>query len=408
MFLERPRHRLRVADIAFDKSVRRIIAKRGQIGQVAGISQRIETDGFTMSTRHPIEHKVGSNKACGTCYDNRIHSPLSIAEPLLNSTPIIGWFGPLLALTGTWISLRLMLNTRLVHATKDDANERSLHHGSVPRIGGLAIAIGLILALLLSWPPSALLWVIASCYATLLAVSLLDDLYRLAVIPRLLVQIAAAFGALVWFQFDAPALLVCALALVWSANLYNFMDGSDGLAGGMTVVGFASYSMLAAIAGQAELAMACASIAAAALAFLWFNFHPARLFLGDAGSIPLGFSAGLIGCLGWQLGCWPLWLPVIIFFPFVFDASFTLLRRGLSGQPIWHAHREHIYQRAILAGLSHRQLACRAYALMVGCALLAIFNVNATFSVGGLIITAQTLLGLTLAWRYQRSTNPIA
>lgn len=323
----------------------------------------------------------------------------------MNSTPIIGWFGPLLALSGTWISLHLMLNTRLVHATKDEPNERSLHQTSVPRIGGLAIALGLIFALLWSWPPSALLWVIATCYAALLAISLLDDLYSLAVLPRLLVQIAAALGALVWFEFNPVALIVCTLALVWSANLYNFMDGSDGLAGGMTVIGFASYALLAAKGGRFDLAVACASIAAAALAFLWFNFHPARLFLGDAGSIPLGFSAGLVGCLGWHLGCWPNWLPVVVFFPFVFDASFTLLRRGLSGQPIWRAHREHIYQHAILAGLSHRQLAWRAYALMVGCAALAIFSANATNSVGSLIIVTQTLLGLILARRYLRSTN---
>jgi UDP-N-acetylmuramyl pentapeptide phosphotransferase/UDP-N-acetylglucosamine-1-phosphate transferase len=117
--------------------------------------------------------------------------------------------------------------------------------------------------------------------------------------------------------------------------------------------------------------MFCASIAAAALAFLRFNFPPARVFMGDAGSIPLGFLAAALGIDGAAHGVWPWLFPLLVFSPFIVDASVTLARRALRGEKIWRAHRSHYYQRVVLLGATHRQLALAAYALMLLVSALA-------------------------------------
>jgi UDP-N-acetylmuramyl pentapeptide phosphotransferase/UDP-N-acetylglucosamine-1-phosphate transferase len=155
-----------------------------------------------------------------------------------------------------------------------------------------------------------------------------------------------------------------ALAAAWLANLYNFMDGSDGLAGGMAAIGFGCSAMAALAWGDIQLAAASLSIAGAAAAFLVFNFHPARIFMGDVGSIPLGFLAAAMGILGWRNGVWPLWFPVLVFSPFIVDATVTLTRRLLRGDKVWQAHKEHYYQRLVRLGLGHRRTAIIEYFVM--------------------------------------------
>jgi len=167
------------------------------------------------------------------------------------------------------------------------------------------------------------------------------------------------------------------LGIAWLTNLYNFMDGSDGLAGGMTVIGFAAYAVAAAWAEEPELATTCLCIAAAAAAFLVFNFPPARIFLGDVGSIPIGFLAGALGVVGWNDEAWPLWFPLVVFAPFVADATTTLARRLVRRERVWQAHRDHYYQRMVRSGLGHRGTALIAYGLMVVCAAGALLGLPA-------------------------------
>lgn len=118
--------------------------------------------------------------------------------------------------------------------------------------------------------------------------------------------------------------------------------------------------------------MTCMAIAGAAIGFLACNFPPARVFMGDAGSVPLGFLAGAFGLAGWRAGIWPLWFPLLVFSPFIFDATVTLGRRLSRGERVWQAHRDHAYQRLILAGWSHRRLALTAWLLMVASAASAL------------------------------------
>jgi UDP-N-acetylmuramyl pentapeptide phosphotransferase/UDP-N-acetylglucosamine-1-phosphate transferase len=155
-------------------------------------------------------------------------------------------------------------------------------------------------------------------------------------------------------------------------NLFNFMDGSDGLAGGMAAIGFGALAAGAAAAGAMALALTAAAIASASVGFLLHNFPPARVFLGDAGSVPLGFLAAALGLHGMLVGAWPLWFPFLVFSPFIADATVTILRRAARRERFWRAHRGHFYQRLVLAGWSRRALALRAYALMAAAGLSAL------------------------------------
>jgi UDP-N-acetylmuramyl pentapeptide phosphotransferase/UDP-N-acetylglucosamine-1-phosphate transferase len=111
------------------------------------------------------------------------------------------------------------------------------------------------------------------------------------------------------------------------------------------------------------------ALAAATLPFLLANWPPARIFLGDAGSVPLGFLAAVFGIEGWRGGWWPSWFPLLVFLPFIADASSTLLRRLLRGEPVWLAHRDHSYQRLVQLGLGHAGTLALYAALMIGAAM---------------------------------------
>ena len=276
------------------------------------------------------------------------------------------------------------------HMPMDVANSRSLHAGAVPRIGGIAMAAGVATSLLPLGVPAPLAASLLAA-AGLFLFSLLDDWRSLPVLPRLLAHLLAAFAAVVATAMPWAWMLPIVLALAWMTNLYNFMDGADGLAGGMAVIGFGAYG-LAAWGHAPELSMTCLVIAGAAIGFLAFNFPPAKAFMGDAGSIPLGFLAAALGMLGWRDGVWPAWFPVLVFSPFIVDATVTLWRRLLRGERIWQAHREHCYQRLVLAGWSHRRLALTAWLSMMLAALTALVARSASSALQAVALLVWALI----------------
>jgi UDP-N-acetylmuramyl pentapeptide phosphotransferase/UDP-N-acetylglucosamine-1-phosphate transferase len=282
----------------------------------------------------------------------------------------------------------------------DHPNERSLHARPVPRVGGVAIFAAAVPALLLQWSPLATLLA-----AALAALSFLDDRSHLPIALRFGAHAAAA-AAFVLVALDGlplAAVPVLVLAVMWMTNLYNFMDGSDGLAGGMALFGFGTYAVGAWLGGDPTLAAACATLAACAAAFLAFNFPPARVFMGDAGSVPYGFLAGAIGLAGWHAGLWPLWFPVLAFSPFVVDASVTLARRMLRGEKFWRPHRTHYYQRLVQLGWGHRRTALAEYALMAACGAAALWASRAAPAVQAAVLAAAALLYLVLATAVDRA-----
>jgi UDP-N-acetylmuramyl pentapeptide phosphotransferase/UDP-N-acetylglucosamine-1-phosphate transferase len=190
-------------------------------------------------------------------------------------------------------------------------------------------------------------------------------------------------------------------------NLFNFMDGSDGLAGGMALFGFATYAVAAAVGGAGDLLLVSACLAAAAGAFLVFNFAPARIFMGDVGSVPLGFLAAALGLAGWQRGVWPVWFPLLVFSPFVVDATVTLMRRAWRRERVWQAHREHYYQRMVRSGLGHAGTAWRWYAVMAAACLTSLGALSAPQQIQYLLLMGWVLIYVMAGWRIDRRWSSV-
>jgi UDP-N-acetylmuramyl pentapeptide phosphotransferase/UDP-N-acetylglucosamine-1-phosphate transferase len=326
----------------------------------------------------------------------------------------VTWILPALALLAFILSgllVRVLLTEPLRSLVVDTPNERSLHAVPVPRIGGLGL-LGAAFALWAFVAPGHTVPILLT--ALLLAgVSLVDDVVALSPGKRLIVHFGAAIVVLAVFP-ATPLILapVVLLTIVWMSNLYNFMDGSDGLAGGMTLIGFSAYAVAAEVAGAEELARVSAIVAGAAGGFLIWNFPKARIFMGDSGSIPLGFLASALGYLGWRDGAWPFYFPALAFLPFIADATVTLGRRALRGEKLSDAHRSHYYQRLNRMGLGHRSTALWGYALMAATAVSALASLTMTHAAAALLIVfwfaaiGTLMIAIDRAWaRYERAQD---
>lgn len=315
-------------------------------------------------------------------------------------------YSPLVSAGVTLLLTTLLLSSKAGKGIQDIPNERSLHSAPVPRIGGVGVLAGVLAGWALMF--GALAWWVVLPLFILFGVSLLDDMRGLTARVRLLVHFVAALILLLGSGMLAQHVLagmIVLIGVVWMTNLYNFMDGSDGLAGGMAFWGFAMYGIAALLQGNDTQAMLNFCIAAAALAFLYYNFHPAKVFMGDAGSVPLGFLAAAMGLWGWQQALWPAWFPPLVFSPFVVDATVTLGKRGLRGEKVWQAHREHYYQRLVQIGWGHARTALFEYALMFAAGASAIWALRDMQAWPWPLLLAWAIvyavLMLALDWRWK-------
>ena len=319
------------------------------------------------------------------------------------------YYAPLVSVLVTLVLTSILMTGKTGAIVRDIPNERSLHSTPVPRVGGIALMAGVLSGWMLL--VQSLAWWVVLPVASLFMLSLLDDIRNLSPRTRLVGHFLAALTAvagaglpLLWF---VPVLLF----VVWMTNLYNFMDGSDGLAGGMALFGFGGYGAGAWLAGDAMFASLNLSVAAAALGFLFFNFHPARVFMGDAGSIPLGFLAAMFGVSGWQAGYWPFWFPLLVFSPFVADATVTLLKRARRGERLSQAHRSHYYQHLVQMGWGHRNTALAEYALMLLAGVSALWGIGLAHAGQGSLLLGWAIAYLALMasidkrWRDYRSAG---
>lgn len=249
----------------------------------------------------------------------------------------------------------------------DTPNERSSHSAATPSGGGVALMTAFLCGLLFahygagSWGADFI--VLAAAALLLSALGFIDDLRPLSATLRLGVYAAvcAAVAALLLQPWRPGAgagelvtLVVVALVMLWSLNLFNFMDGIDGIAALQAILACAGAAALSWLSGGAShYALFCLVLASAHGGFLWFNLPPARLFMGDAGSVPTGFllaGLALLGAVQDSLNplCWLVLTAV-----FVTDASVTLLWRLATGQRVTQAHRLHAYQRMARYWNSH-------------------------------------------------------
>jgi UDP-N-acetylmuramyl pentapeptide phosphotransferase/UDP-N-acetylglucosamine-1-phosphate transferase len=191
-----------------------------------------------------------------------------------------------------------------------------------------------------------------------------------------------------WVLSEPISIVLSLLFATWMLNLYNFMDGMDGFAGGMSVIGFGSLAMFAGLEGEYGFMGTSLVIASAAGGFLLFNFPPARIFMGDVGSSFLGLLAAALLLWGDRDDIFPLWIGVLVFSPFIVDATATLFLRMFRGERIWEAHRHHFYQRLVQLGWGHRRTVIGEYALMLACSISAWVAMTLTPGTQWLILIA--------------------
>ncbi len=270
----------------------------------------------------------------------------------------------------------------------DVPNERSSHTRATPRGGGLAIAAALLAGT--AWLAAAgylalpLAWALGGGGLLVAMIGWLDDRYRLRPGLRAAVHFMAAGWALYWLG-GFPSLelgswtltlgwagsLLAMIGIAWMINLYNFMDGIDGLAAGEALVVGGAAGLLLALDGLDGLAALSFLVAGSAAGFLVWNWPPAKIFMGDVSSGLLGYVFGVLAIASERSGSLPVMLWVLMLGVFVVDATATLARRALRGERLREAHRTHAYQLAVQAGYSHRRVAAAALAATMFLCLLA-------------------------------------
>jgi UDP-N-acetylmuramyl pentapeptide phosphotransferase/UDP-N-acetylglucosamine-1-phosphate transferase len=275
----------------------------------------------------------------------------------------------------TCLTTRLLIPILAHREILDCPNERSSHQVPTPRGGGIAV-IG---STLLAWVvfartesmPSGVFGIVLGA-VLLAAVSWFDDLRGLSPIVRLLAQAAAVAVGILVLPGPRDLFYLAAIGLVWIwwINLFNFMDGIDGLAGTEAAAIGASLLLFAGVGAGADPALRtlAAVVTGAAIGFLVWNWSPARIFLGDIGSVPLGYVLGFLLLDLAARGRWTI--AVILPLYFLADATITLVRRLLRGERVWQAHREHFYQHAVRRGLGHAAVVKRVIAadlVLIGC-----------------------------------------
>ena len=329
---------------------------------------------------------------------------------------------PLALMTGCAVVLAWGLTAGVLRwarrAALDVPNARSLHQVPTPRGGGLAI----VLTVLVLLPVWALLtgelggkFFMPGWAATLLlaGLGLVDDLKPLPARVRLLIQLGVlgALLALYWSGARAPLVLagggMAVIALAWLVNLYNFMDGSDGLATTQAIVTGGCGGVMAWLQGDVLVAGWALLVAAASAGFLPWNRSPARIFMGDVGSYTLGGSFAILIALAAARGISP-WPFTILLAPFLTDASLTLVRRVLAGEVWYEAHRSHAYQLLVQAGRSHRWVAqaCGVNGLLIGAPLA--WLATRMPALGPLLLALACSLQAALWWRITRGRAGVA
>jgi Fuc2NAc and GlcNAc transferase len=305
----------------------------------------------------------------------------------------------------------------------DRPDARRTHQGSIPRGGGIPVALGLLLglavAVVLEILPLERALPIAALVAVLSGLGGVDDARGLGVRVRILLQSAIAVGVVaLWADFETVRIyaglegsspwvlsILAVLAFIWMMNLHNFMDGLDGLAAQQAIWSGLAYGVIFFRGGQGVEFLLAGLLVAAGLGFLVWNRPPARIFLGDSGSLLIGGLVGWFAIRALQTGAASLMACILISALFVVDATATLLRRVTQGERWYTPHRSHAYQR-----LADRQWS-QGSILMLYCGVnvcivlpaLAIALVRPSMDA----ILTSGVVGVLLAgwWRIQSADN---
>jgi UDP-GlcNAc:undecaprenyl-phosphate/decaprenyl-phosphate GlcNAc-1-phosphate transferase len=291
---------------------------------------------------------------------------------------------------------------------------RRLHRRPVPRLGGLAIFLGIVVPSLAFLDLSGEMRGVLLGAAVACVVGAIDDFRGLAPAPKLAGQIVAAaipcaFG--VWvdhftFPFlgpvDLPAGVGVPLTILWIVavmNMVNFLDGLDGLAAGVCAISGVTFSVLALSLGKADAAILSAIVAGACIGFLRHNFFPARIFMGDSGALVLGYTLATISVAGLlkTASTVVLFLPLLVLAVPIVDTSFVVAKRLKHGRPVYSADRWHLHHRFVNIGFSQRRAAVTMWAWCATLGLSALATRFVPFREGGVWHAWETVAVVLLA-----------
>ncbi|MCR4442971.1 MAG: MraY family glycosyltransferase [Peptococcaceae bacterium] len=309
----------------------------------------------------------------------------------------------LLTLLGTPLIRRIALNVRAI----DRPGERKIHKNEMPRLGGLAICLAFWAVVLTTREMSKEMYGILGGGFLICLVGIWDDLRGVSPRIKLLVQVTAALfaismgvrvdfmthplGGVIILQYLSYPVTI--LWIVGITNAVNLIDGLDGLAAGVSAIAAVTLGTVSVLEGFGEVGILAFILAASVLGFLRHNFYPARIFMGDTGSLFLGFNLAAIAILGLTKSATviSLFLPVIILGIPIIDTLFAILRRFHNGKPIFSPDKEHLHHRLMALGLTHRRTVVAIYGVSLLLSLSAVLMAVLTTAQGMLLLVLTTL-----------------
>ncbi|VBB08923.1 Hypothetical protein LUCI_4206 [Lucifera butyrica] len=291
----------------------------------------------------------------------------------------------------------------------DAPDARKVHTKPIPRMGGLAIYAGFVLAVLASMHVSREILGLLLGGTTILIVGIIDDMRQLPPKVKLLGQILAAcvlilfnvridwltnpFGDMLYLDYFAIPLTI--LWVVGLTNTVNLIDGLDGLAAGVSTIASITILMVALQQDFWSVAILTAALAGSALGFLQHNFNPAKIFMGDTGSMFLGYMLAAISVIGTvkSAATIALVVPIVALGLPIMDTAFAIIRRYMNGRPIFKPDKGHLHHRLLEMGLSQKQAVLLMYVISgcLGLSAIVLTEVNlgyASLIIMGLIVVA--------------------
>lgn len=298
----------------------------------------------------------------------------------------------------------------------DNPDARKIHHETVPRLGGLGIYIGFLLSVFYSVELTQEVVGLLVGSAVIVGVGIWDDICQIPAKVKLAGQILAAmvlvaFGVQVdWLMSPTgnyiylSNILSVPLTILWIVgftNMVNLIDGLDGLAAGISSIAAISVSLIAYQMGQWSSAAITVAMAGAAVGFLQYNFNPAKIFMGDTGSMFLGYTLAAVSVMGVMktAATVALVVPVIALGLPIMDTSMAIVRRYLRGVPIFSPDREHLHHRLLDRGLSQKQVVLMMYAITAFLGMMALLVVHMNIAFGIAAVGGIILAGLWWLWR---------
>lgn len=293
----------------------------------------------------------------------------------------------------------------------DRPNARKVHTHVIPRLGGLAIYIGFMAAVLFCVPlHHELIGMLLGCTA-IVAIGIWDDICNIPARVKLVGQIAAAcipvaFGIQIeWLTnpfgdiLVLPEVIAIPVTIFWIigfTNTVNLIDGLDGLAAGVAFIASISMFLLAVNLNQFLPALIIVSMAGAALGFLQYNFNPAKIFMGDTGSMLLGYTLAVSAVLGLvkTAATVALVVPIIALGLPILDTTFAIIRRRMSGVPIFQPDKGHLHHRLLALGMTQKQAVLIMYFVSMILGIVALFVANVSYQMG--IVTVLVVLAVII------------